>query len=214
MASLLSQLNNNLANLAGNVKQSLVYIENGRGQGAGTIWQEDGLIVTNAHVVAGHSGLHVTTSDGTRLPARVIAENRDLDLAAIVVEANELPTIEIGNSKALQPGEWVMAVGHPWGVRGAVTQGVVIGTGDQLPERPAHGRDWLAMSLHLRPGHSGGPVINIDGELVGVNTIMAGPEVGIAVPSHIAKSFLKDALGARSGGRPGPQRRRVPMGFV
>lgn len=207
MTSLLSQLNDNLAALASDVQPSLVYIQNGRGQGAGTIWQQDGLIVTNAHVVARHRGLTVVMHDGSRFPAQVIAENRDLDLAALAVDAHDLPTIPIGDSTALQPGAWVMAVGHPWGVRGAVTHGVVIGTGDQLPERPANGRDWLAMSLHLRPGHSGGPVLNIDGELVGVNTIMAGPEVGIAVPSHIAKRFLKDALGTKR--EPVPPRPRI-----
>ncbi|MEM6285049.1 MAG: trypsin-like peptidase domain-containing protein [Chloroflexota bacterium] len=196
--SLLKALNSNLASIAGDTQNSLVYIENGRGQGAGTIWQQDGLIVTNAHVVANHRGLTVTTHDGTRFPAQVIAMNRELDLAAVAIEGNDLPTAAIGDSDALNPGDWVMAVGHPWGVRGAVTQGVVIGTGDELPERPAHGREWLAMSLHLRPGHSGGPVMNIDGELVGVNTIMAGPEVGIAVPSNVAKAFLKESMGSRA----------------
>ncbi len=212
MASILKQLNNDLSSIAGNTQNSLVYIENGRGQGAGTIWQADGLIITNAHVVHRAHDLNVTLHDGTRMPAQVIAQNEELDLAALAVDAHDLPTIQVGDSKALVPGEWVMAVGHPWGVRGAVTQGVVIGTGDQLPERPAHGEDWLAMSLHLRPGHSGGPVVNIDGELVGVNTIMAGPEVGIAVPSHVAKGFLKQALGSQA--RRIPVIPRARMGYV
>lgn len=213
MASLLSALNDNLASVAGNTQNSLVYIDNGRGQGAGTIWQQDGLIVTNAHVVQGHRGLSVTLHDGTQRPAQVIASSRELDLAALAIDAHDLPTIQIGDSTALQPGDWVLAVGHPWGVRGAVTQGVVIGIGDQLPERPAHGRDWLAMSLHLRPGHSGGPVVNTAGELVGVNTIMAGLEVGIAVPAHVAKAFLKDAIGSRDTA-PRPQPRRRQMDYV
>jgi serine protease Do len=198
MTSLLKSLNSSLASIAGGTQNSLVYIENGRGQGAGTIWQQDGLIITNAHVVHNHRGLNVTLRDGTRFSARVVAINRELDLAAIAIDGHDLPTIAIGDSNALNAGDWVMAVGHPWGVRGAVTQGVVIANGDQPPEMQFNGRDWLAMSLHLRPGHSGGPVMNINGELVGVNTIMAGPEVGIAVPSNTAKQFLKESIGSQA----------------
>ena len=98
----------------------------------------------------------------------------------------------------LQPGNWVVAYGHPWGVDGAATAGVVIGQGPTLPERPRFGRDWLAVSLHYRPGHSGGPLVDAEGRLVGINTVMAGPDVGLAVPVHVIKSFLKVRLGRES----------------
>ena len=87
-----------------------------------------------------------------------------------------------------------MAFGHPWGIEGAATSGVVIGQGDQLPERPAFGRDWLAVSLHYRPGHSGGPLVDSAGRLIGINTIMVGPDVGLVVPVHEVKRFLKRSL--------------------
>src|SRR5512145_3479941 len=194
---LLQQLNNALADTLDRVRASLVQIVNGRGAGAGTIWHSDGLIVTNAHVVYGHQGLHAVLPDGRRLPATVIAYDEHRDLAALSVAAENLPTIELGDSRQLQPGQWVMAIGHPWGVLGAVTSGVVIGHGAQLPEvgQMQPGREWLALDLHMRPGHSGGPVIDAAGRLVGINTMITGPDVGFAIPVHTVKAFLKETLG-------------------
>jgi len=174
-------------------RRCLVEIDNGRGNGAGTIWHPDGLILTNAHVV-GRCRLQVTLPDGRVLPARVLAADADYDVAAVAIDAGGLPTIELGDSKGLQPGEWVMAMGHPWGVTGAVTAGVVIGSGAHLPEVPQPDREWIAVSAHLRPGHSGGPLLDVHGRLVGVNTMMAGPEVGLAVPVHVIKAFLHRAV--------------------
>jgi S1-C subfamily serine protease len=87
-----------------------------------------------------------------------------------------------------------MALGHPWGVSGAATAGVVIGVGNDLPEMPWSDREWIAVGLHLRPGHSGGPLVDAQGRLVGINTMMTGLEVGMAVPVHVVKAFLKQAL--------------------
>jgi serine protease Do len=118
----------------------------------------------------------------------------ELDLAALSIEASGLPTIEPGDSRKLRPGEWVLALGHPWGVIGAATGGIVIGIGADLPEMPFAGREWLAVSLHMRPGHSGGPLIDTAGRLVGVNTMINGPDVGMAVPVHVIKKFLRRSL--------------------
>ena len=87
-------------------------------------------------------------------------------------------------------------MGHPWGVAGAATGGVVIGVGTDLPEMPLTDREWIAVSLRLRPGHSGGPLVDAEGRLVGINTMMVGPEVGMAVPVHVIKDFLKLELGS------------------
>jgi S1-C subfamily serine protease len=195
--SVLTALNDGLANAIDRVHRSLVYISNGRGAGAGTIWHADGLIVTNAHVVQGRQHLQATLPDGRRLPARLLAADPDRDLAALSVDASDLPTIEIGDSRTVRPGQWVMAVGHPWGIQGSVTSGVVIGSGDSLPEmRP--GRDWIALSLHMRPGHSGGPLVDSAARLIGINTLITGPDVGFAIPVQTVKSFLKEALGSRA----------------
>jgi S1-C subfamily serine protease len=141
-----------------------------------------------------HKALEVTLPDGRILPARLLARDEDRDISALVVEASDLLAMELGNSKALQPGDFVLAVGHPWGVLGAATMGVVIAVGIP-PEMTALGRELIQVSLHLRPGHSGGPLLDARGRLVGVNTMMAGPDVGMAVPVNEVKAFLKERLG-------------------
>ena len=112
--------------------------------------------------------------------------------------SQDLPVIELGDSRHLAAGEWVTALGHPYGVHGAVSSGVVIEVGPDLPESPGKGREWIAASLKLRPGHSGGPLLDAQGCLVGINTIMAGSNVGLAVPVHVVKKFLKDNLGSNA----------------
>jgi S1-C subfamily serine protease len=196
MTEFIQQLNDDLAGVVARVRDGLVQITNGRGgAGAGTIWHADGLIVTNAHVVAGRGDLTVTLNDGRRFPAEIIASDRDHDLAALMIAADNLPTIEIGDSRALRPGQWVLSLGHPLGVLNAATGGVVISMGPRLGDMQfANGSDWLAVSLHLRPGHSGGPLVDAAGRLVGVNTMMNGPEVGVAIPVHVVKAFLKAAI--------------------
>jgi serine protease Do len=102
--------------LVDEVQRSLVLIQKDRrGLGAGTIWHSGGLILTNAHAVGPHT-VRVTLSDDRTLPARIWAHSRSLDLAALAVDAKGLPTIELGNSDDLRPGQWVFAVGHPWGI--------------------------------------------------------------------------------------------------
>lgn len=198
MSNLWQQLNGDMSALVANVRRSLVQISNGRGgAGAGTIWHADGLIITNAHVIAGHNALKITLPDGRTLPARVLASDSNCDLAALAVEVNNLPTITPGESQKLQPGQWVLAVGHPWGVLGAATAGIVINTG-RPPEMPADRGDFIQVGLHLRPGHSGGPLVDVQGRLVGINTMITGPEVGLAVPVHTVKYFLRQALGSPS----------------
>lgn len=197
MDAFVQELNDALADVVTHVRQSLVQITNGRGgAGAGTIWHPDGLIVTNAHVIAGHGELSVTLHNGDSYRAQVLAKEESLDLAVLSILAENLPVIEPGDSQQIKAGQWVMALGHPFGVLNAATGGVVIGMGKQLGDIEfRNGVDWLAVNLKLRPGHSGGPLVNAQGRLIGVNTIMNGPEVGVAIPVHVVKAFLKQHLG-------------------
>jgi serine protease Do len=209
---MLQQLNGEMSALVDAARRSLVEISNPsgrlrtgrRGHGAGTIWHPDGLIITNAHVVHVQTP-QVTLPDARTLPARLLAHNPALDIAALKVDVGCLPAVELGESSKLRAGEWVMALGHPWGVPGAVSGGVVIGVGAEWAELPtAQPRrmvdregpagEWLVANLQLRPGHSGGPMIDARGRLVGINTMMAGPGVGVAVPVHVVKRFLQQAL--------------------
>ena len=191
---LLAQLSDDMADVVELVRKSLVQVRNGRhGAGAGSVWHPDGLIITNAHVAQGGK-TQIILSDGRSLPARVVAQDTSADLAALAVEASGLPAISLGDSKLLHPGEVVLAMGHPWGVTGAVTAGVVIGSGPAPAEAPIPDREWIAASLRLRPGHSGGPMMDTHGRLVGINTMITGPEVAMAVPVHVVKAFLRDKL--------------------
>ena len=206
--NLLMQLSSDLADVSSVALRSMVQVRSGeRGVGAGAIWHPAGLIVTNAHVVeersptrgpwrrTGHAGLSVLLPDGRTVAARILATDTQHDLAALRVDAADLPAVQLGDARRLQPGEMVLALGFPWGVTGGATSGVVIGVGAGLPEAGGE-REWLAASLHLRPGHSGGPMVDAQGRLVGINTMMSGPDVGVAIPVHVAVAFLKQAMGA------------------
>ena len=198
MTSVLQDVNSEMASLVEDVGRGLVQVRsNGRGLGAGTVWHKDGLILTNAHVVREDSPL-VVLADGSRLPARVLAHDADSDLAALHVDATGLATVTIGDSRGLRAGEWVFALGHPWGVASSVTAGVVIGGGSRTAETRRPGRDWIIASLPLRPGYSGGPMLDAWGRVVGINTMIMGPGVGMAVPVHVVKSFLRSTLGKES----------------
>ena len=196
MPTLLQKLNAEMGEVATAARRSLVQVRDGkRGLGSGIIWHADGLIITNAHVVKTRSP-QVVLPDGSTQTARLLAHDSARDVAALMIDASGLDAIELGQSKCLRAGQWVTALGHPWGVAGAATGGVVIGVGADLPEMPLTEREWIAVSLRLRPGHSGGPLVDAEGRLVGINTMMVGPEVGMAVPVHVIKDFLKQKLGS------------------
>ena len=167
-----------------------------------SIVRSDGLIVTNAHVVAGRNDrrhnrdrgatLSVRLMDGRAAVAEVEAIDAEHDLAALRTNLTDLIPIALRTDTDLRAGSIVMALGFPWGVAGGATSGVVI---DSLshsfaPTTNYPSQEWLAASLHLRPGHSGGPMVDSQGRLVGINTMMNGPDVGVAVPVHVVVRFL------------------------
>ncbi len=197
MSTLLQQLNSEMASVVETARRSLVRISNGHnGAGAGVILHQNGLILTNAHVVR-QSTVEVILPDERKLPAKTLAYDPELDLAAITVKADSLPTIEFGDSKSLKPGHLVLAMGHPWGVAGAVCAGSIINVG-LPPEIPRIRYEFIQAGLQLRPGHSGGPLVDALGRLVGINTMITGPEVGLAIPIHVVKNFLRYNLGSKA----------------
>jgi S1-C subfamily serine protease len=203
--SFLQQLSNGLATVSTQVLPTLVQVRAGaRGIGAGTIVRSTGLIVTNAHVIAGRSAergrrringgnptVAVRLADGREAVAQVVAVQAEYDLAALQIDLPDLVAIPFAEKRQLLPGTVVLALGFPWGVTGGVTSGIVIDMGGGEPALAAAGHDWLAASLHLRPGHSGGPMVDALGRLVGINTLMTGPDVGVAVPVHLVTAFLQ-----------------------
>lgn len=219
MASLLERLIADLAGLHQRVAPSLVQIRrSGRAIGAGTIWQADGLVLTSAHVVTGRGRpvgrraprLQVALADGRSFAATVAALDPEHDLAALRVAVQGLPAIALGDSRALQAGQTVVAFGFPYGVEGGATVGSVVNDG-AAPAEGSEQSEWLAASLHLRPGHSGGPMVDAWGRMVGVNTFMNGPNVGVAVPVHVARAFLRRAAAASLQRSAPAQEERVVM---
>ena len=200
MPSLLEQLNQDFAQVCKAGMRGLVQIRTGeRGIGAGAIWHPNGLVVTNAHVVqsfepVNSTPLSVVLPDKRQVPAQILGIDTATDLAALHVDAKNLPALSLGDSRRLRPGDLVTALGFPWGVHGGATTGIVIGTGADLPELSSTRRQWIVASLRLRPGHSGGPMLDSCGRLVGINTLMTGPNVGAAIPLHVAVTFLKSLL--------------------
>ena len=194
MENVLQQLNRDMTTVVERVRPSLVRISNGRyGAGAGVLWQSDGLILTNAHVIRRQEP-RVTLWDGRKFPARVLDMETARDLAVLSIAADRLTPIVSGTAWPPRPGQWVLAFGHPWGIPGAVTVGNVIAVGVP-PEMPQFRGELLQVNLHVRPGYSGGPLVDAHGHLVGLNMIMAGPDVGMAIPLPVIKAFMRRVPG-------------------
>jgi len=186
---LAAALSDDLAMLSERVRAGVVEISDGRGTGAGTIWSADGLIVTNHHVVPG-DGAKVTLTDERVFDARVVSNMPERDLALLKVDATNLPALPVGDSTRLRPGELVIAVGHPHGVPGVVTAGIFSRFGPYEGRGGRHFREGLLADLELRPGNSGGPLVNARGEVVGINAMVLGPGTAMAVPSATVARLL------------------------
>ncbi|RIK34892.1 MAG: hypothetical protein DCC58_21075 [Chloroflexi bacterium] len=176
--------------LAHTVRSSVVQVGNGRGGGAGTIWSRDGLIVTNHHVVP-DGAARVTLADRRSFDAQLVAALPERDLALLKIDAHDLPALRPALSSVLRPGEIVMAVGHPLGVRDAISLGVFSGIGPiEGSSRNRHIAEAVLANIDLRPGSSGGPLVNVRGEVVGINAMVLGRRTALAVPSATVQRLV------------------------
>ena len=183
------------AELAGRLRASVVEVQaDSHGVGAGTIWRPDGLILTNHHVAPRDEAL-VVLADGRRLAGRVVGRDQPNDLAVVRVGAVGLPAVEVGDARRLRVGELVLAVGHPFGLRGALTVGVISAVPAAAPEFGQ--RELIRADVLLGPGNSGGPLADAQGRVVGLNAMVAGG-LALAVPSHLAARLIE-------GGAPQPR---------
>ena len=175
--------------VADRVRESVAEIRSRGGAGAGTVWRPDGIVVTNHHVVPG-DGAGVTIADGRSFAGQVVARDPGNDLAILKVAATDLAAATIGDARALRAGELVVAVGHPFGLRGAVTVGVV----STVRAQPTVGadRELIRADVLLGPGNSGGPLADARGQVVGINAMVAGG-LALAVPSHVVERLLGEA---------------------
>ena len=164
-------------------------------RGSGFIIDPDGTIVTNNHVVKDADRVSVTLPDGTELPARVVGRDARTDLAVLKVSAGRaLPALVLGDSDAVRPGQWVLAVGNPFGLGGTVTAGIVSARGRDIGAGPYD--QFLQVDAAINQGNSGGPLFTQDGRVVGVNSAILSPSggnigIGFAIPS----SLVRDVVG-------------------
>ena len=162
-----------------------------RGEGSGFIIHRDGYILTNAHVVAGSDAVQVALADDGLFRGRLIGMDQVADIALIKIDVPEpLPTLPLGRSENLKPGDWVMAIGSPFGLDHTVTVGIVSAKGRALGATPYD--DYIQTDAPFNPGNSGGPLINTRGEVVGINTAILpmGQGLGFSLPIDIAKILV------------------------
>jgi serine protease Do len=161
-------------------------------RGSGFIIDANGTIVTNNHVVKDARSVSVTLSDGTTLPAHVVGTDPRTDLAVLKVDAKKpLPYIQLGDSSKVRVGEWVVAMGNPFGLGGTVTAGIVSAKGRDIGEGPYD--QFIQIDAPINQGNSGGPLFTQDGKVVGVNSAILSPTggsigIGFAIPSNIVKT--------------------------
>ncbi len=162
-----------------------------RSLGSGFIISKDGYIFTNNHVVEQAHEITVKLSDGKEYKAEVKGADANTDIALLKIDPkDDLPVAALGDSKALRVGEWVMAIGNPFGLSQTVTVGIVSATGRVIGAGPYD--DFIQTDASINPGNSGGPLFNLSGEVVGINTaiIAQGQGIGFAIPVDLAKSIL------------------------
>jgi serine protease Do len=166
--------------------------------GSGFVIDEDGHVVTNNHVVQGADEIQVRFADGREFAATLLGTDPETDLALLKIESDEtLPFVEWGNSDELEVGDWVMAVGNPFGLGGSVTAGIVSARGRDIRSGPYD--DFIQTDAAINRGNSGGPMFNLEGSVVGINTAIYSPSggsvgIGFAIPSALAQNVVAQLM--------------------
>jgi serine protease Do len=165
-----------------------------RGLGSGVIIDPSGIALTNAHVVEGSTSIEVVTVDGAKHKAKVLGIDKKTDLAVLQLEGNgkPFPFVALGDSDEAQVGDWVIAVGSPFGLQATVTSGIISAKARQIGAGPYD--EFIQTDAAINPGNSGGPLLNMRGEVVGINTaiVRGGSGIGFAIPSNLAKRVASE----------------------
>src|SRR5262247_2126819 len=203
----IARLNDHMNSLAEKLKPTLVQVrvrrtetqndpeqpgtpEERRTSGSGVIIRSDGYLVTNEHVVNEAEKIQVKLADGRRFDGRLVGRDERVDLALVKIEATELPVAALGDSNNLRIGEFVLALGQPFGLEQSVSFGIVSRKGAPLLVA-APGFDFIQTDATVNPGNSGGPLVNMAGEVVGINSMAArNGTIGFAIPINLVKGLL------------------------
>lgn len=159
---------------------------------------DDGIVMTNQHVIKGADEVHVSLTDGRSYKAKVLGEDADLDIAILKIEADDLIDVKISNSDVLQVGDFVVAIGNPFGLGQTVTTGVVSALGRTGLGIEGY-ENFIQTDASINPGNSGGALVNLAGELVGINTAIIAPAggnvgIGFAIPANMAKASMAQII--------------------
>jgi serine protease Do len=168
------------------------------GAGSGFIIDPAGIIVTNNHVVGHADKIVVSLTDGRQLPATIIGRDELTDVAVIKVKSDEaLPSVSWGDSRKAEVGDWILAAGNPFGLGGSVSVGIISAEGRDLGSGPFD--NFLQLDAPINPGNSGGPVFNMDGQVIGVSSVIVSPTgasvgIGFAIPSEAVNRIVTQLL--------------------
>jgi S1-C subfamily serine protease len=170
-----------------------------RGTGSGFITTSDGRILTNAHVVSGADSVSVVLKDGRRFKGTVVGADPTTDLAVVKISANNLPTVKLGNSDNLLPGQAAIAIGNPLGLSNTVTSGIISATGRSAADVGVSATErvnFIQTDTAINPGNSGGPLINSSGEVIGINSaiIQGAQGIGFAIPINTAQRIAQQIV--------------------
>jgi S1-C subfamily serine protease len=186
------------------------------GQGSGFVIDKEGHILTNYHVIADARQVKVTLHNGSSYPATVIGTDRAHDLAVIQIKAPNLPAMVLGDSRNLQVGQKVYAIGNPFGLSGTMTRGIVSSIREVREPDGMKIDDAIQTDAAINPGNSGGPLLNWRGEVIGINTMIASnvgqsAGIGFAIPINTAKAVLNDLVTLGRVRRPALGVRTIPI---
>ncbi|MBA2254616.1 MAG: trypsin-like peptidase domain-containing protein [Chloroflexi bacterium] len=194
------------------ISPAIVTISTSTGKGSGIIYQSSGWILTNRHVVSGARTLTVALKDGRSFPGRVYGTDTLTDLAIVKIDATTLPVAAIGDSKGLKPGQLAIAIGSPLGeFTNSITTGVVsalnrsVDVNDEETGQSRRLRNLIQTDAAINPGNSGGALVDASGQVIGVNTAVAGngaQGIGFAIPINIAKPIMQQAVNGETLARP------------
>jgi len=189
---LIDTFSSGLAEMIEQAQASVVQVRRGdRGAGTGVIWQAKGGIITNHHVIA-HAGskILVELRDGRTLEAQIVDSDPTLDVALLNVPADDLTAVPFADSSKLRVGELVFAIGNPWGQRGVVTAGIVSALSKVKMRNSNRQLEYIKSDVRLAPGNSGGPLLNAQGHVIGINAMIMGGDLSVAIPSNVVSTWV------------------------